>query len=222
MSFISYIITTCCGDPRVQDQSTPDREKTMNDRVDFLIDDILPAAQWADQVIVAGRCDPVVKWEWPSFDYIEIPPLRRWRTEAGHIREIASRYAIGDILVYTPDDHKLDVQFTTILRTELALDKKWDVISPMRIHGKTGEELNNGHEKFAKSDGRPNPLEAYMGWHGNILRRHAWAQVPWDFQGVEVDYQDIPMTRAWIKAGLSLMWTDKLKIYDIEASADEN
>jgi hypothetical protein len=84
----------------------------------------------------------------------------------------------------------------------------WDILVPKRIHGITGEELNNGK------------AEGYMGGHTLVMKRAAWAQVPWTTVNPPRCW-DIHMTRKWIEADLKIVWTDDLVSIDLEAKADE-
>lgn len=219
---ISLIITTCCGDPEVADQHTPSRTGTMKSRERLLLDTILPAVtfrQSPDEIIVAGRPAKSLRRAFPKVKFLEVTPKAKWRTEAGHIRRIATEEAKGDILVYLADDHSLSLDFIDILR---ALDDgEWDVWCPERRHWLTSAPLNNGSLEFAALDGRPNPREPYMGWHCNVLRSWVPEVVRWDFLPETQDNQDLPMTQAWRDAGAMLRWGMPLLCFDVEAEAWE-
>jgi len=228
---ISYIITTACGDSLVAYQSTPSRLGTIGDRDRLLINYVLPNVlrrQSATEVIVAGRCADSVKKAFPGGEYenpdsrlryLEVDPVIRWRTESGHIRRVATEEAVGDILVYSCDDHMLSIDFFDRLRAEI--DEEWDVWCPARRHYLTGVPLNDGSLDFALADGRPSPYEAYIPWHANVLRRWVAEKVPWDILDPNEDFQDLPMTKAWKEAGARFRWGEPLCVFDVEASLDE-
>lgn len=209
---ISYIITTCCGDPEAASQRTPSRRATMGDREALLRDEILPyaLAQRIDEIIVAGRFTDSLRSEFePSgVTFFHVDPVVRWRTEAGNIRQRATEIASGDILIYTPDDHHLALDFAKQVRE--AADEPWDIWCPNRVHALTGQRLNTGES------------EGYMSWHGNVVRSRVPDAVPWDFLNPRYDFQDIPFTALWKTAGFRLRWGPPLRIYDVEAEHDED
>lgn len=196
----------------------------MADREQLLCDEILPIAlaQPIDEIIVAGRYTAALEAEFPNVKFLHVEPVVRWRTEAGHIRQVATEatnVGPGDILIYTPDDHALSLNFAANLR-KLQLEE-WDVWCPERRHALTPKRLNNGHLTFASIDGRPNPTEAYMSWHCNVLRRWVAEEVSWFHLPPDQDFQDIPTTRAWRSTEAILRWGPPLIVYDVEATESE-
>lgn len=213
---LSCIITTCCGDPAAWNQHTPSRRAPHKERARLLAEEILPTVVGFDEVIVAGRCDPAVLVAHPHVIYIHVPPEKRDRSEALRIRETATRYASGDIFVYLADDHCLAGNFAARIR-QIAADE-WDLITPQRIHDKTGKNLNNARPTKEGADWRLDWQEGYSPLHCQVMRRSLWAAVPWT--RVDTEWCDVPLTGYWKQHGI-LAWRDDLACYDVEASEDE-
>lgn len=202
---VDYIVTTACGDREAWSQKTPSRSKFIANRIEMLKDEILPAAVGFDSVIVVGRCHKDVELAHPDFTFLHLPPLIRDRVEAFRQREVASRWSNADILVVSADDHKLGEGFADKVR---ALDKEeWDIITPKRIHGITGEELNNGKE------------DGYHPWHCNVIRRSAWAMLPWTT--IATLWCDIVLSRVHEELNFKTAWDMGLEVIDVEAAEDE-
>ena len=210
---ISLIVTTACGDPLVAEQhGGAGQGQRHAQRIKFLNEKILPAAiniGELDEIIVAGRPSDELK-QFEGVTYLWVPPIVRDRSESLHIREIASRYSIGDILIYTADDHMLGDDFVSNMPTW-----DWDILTPMRINGADGNEMNSGDpaSKWANFDG-------YSPAHCQVLKRPVWAEVPWTtIRSVEA--WDIPISIKWREAGFELKWTDEIHAVDLEAKEDE-
>jgi len=218
---ISLIINTAAGDPRVAGENNPWRRHTYGDRV-AMVHKIVAECTDFDQIIVAGVFEPSAEGLYTS---VQIPQQYGDRRDALLQREIGARHATGDILVFTHDDHmpsapQNDEGFTmpflltsgtkSFIEDDTIVDftQGWDILVPKRIHGVTGEELNNGKEA------------GYMGGHTLCMKREAWAAVPW-VTAIPPRSWDIPMTRIWLDAGLKIVWTDDLISVDLEAMEDE-
>ena len=104
------------------------------------------------------------------------------------------------------DDHKLGEGFADKVRA--LAEEEWDIITPKRIHGITGEELNNGKE------------DGYHPWHCNVIKRQAWAMLPWTT--IATLWCDIVMTRVHEELNLKTAWGMGLAVIDVEAAEDES
>ena len=222
MSKLSLIINTASMDPFVAAKGNMYRQGSYGDRRSIVRE--LISSSGFDEVIVAGNFEPG-----EGYTYLELEPQLRDRRDALWQREMGARHATGDVLVFTHDDHVLDEGFAEKLRlyyidgfmcdiSDKAPDPEckcgtyhsppeWDLIVPKRIHGLTGEELNNGKE------------EGYMGGHSLVMRRWLWAEVPW--MSVNTEWWDTTMTRLWREAGGTIVWSDKLVHIDREAKETE-
>jgi hypothetical protein len=207
---VSLIITTATGDPLVAEQhGGAGAGQVHAARVAFLNDRILPVALGFDEVIVAGRPHESLRDDL-DVRYLWVPPIARNRSEALHIREIATRYSVGDIIVYCSDDHALSGDFVELIPTW-----EWDILTPMRINDADGREMNSGNpeSKWFNYGG-------YSPAHCNILKRYVWATVPWTMVRA-VEAWDIPMSTKWKEAGFVLKWTDEICAIDLEAREGE-
>jgi hypothetical protein len=188
---ISLIITTACGDERAWQQHGGGGlySATMYERQAMLRDKILPAAiqQEIDEIWVVGR------------------PMRIDRIEAFRQREVGARFSTGEILVCTADDHMLSDTFAADLRGVLTED--WDILTPKRLHGVTGETLNNGQE------------EGYSPWHCQVYRRWVWAMLP--FTAYDTLWVDTVLPRMYEEIDAKLVWDDRLVCVDVEAKEGE-
>jgi hypothetical protein len=213
---VSLIITTACGDPLVAEQRGGHGQGQVHARrIEFLNERILPAALELgelDEVIVAGRPSNELR-DLPDVTYLWVPPARRDRSEALHIREIATRYSTGDILIYTADDHALSEDFVGNMPTW-----DWDILTPVRINGADGNEMNSGDpaSKWHNFGG-------YSPAHCQVLKRHVWAgmnEKGWmNIEGLEA--WDIPISTFWRNLGFELKWTDEIHAVDLEAREGE-
>ena len=197
---ISLIINTAAGDPRVAGENNPWRKYKYGDRV-AMVHKIVKECSDFDEIIVAGVFEPSAEGLYTS---VQIPQQYGDRRDALLQREIGARHATGDVLVFTHDDHMPQTPWDLHVFEQ----PDWDILVPKRIHGVTGEELNNG-----KAAG-------YMGGHTLCMKREAWAAVPW-VTAIPPRCWDIPMTRIWLEAGLKIVWTDDLTSVDLEAQEDE-
>lgn len=206
---LSYILTTCCGDPLVSEDFGGGGlyKMTMSQRAELLDQEILPAAipQEIDEIIVVGRFPDVLRDKWDSVMWLTLPPERRDRIEAFRQREVAARWSTGDIFIMSADDHKLADDFVKVLRTKL--DNDWSLITPRRLHGQNLTVLNNG-----QADG-------YSPWHAQVLRRELWAQLP--FTAHDTLWVDTILTTVYEKLNAKMVWDDDLVVYDCEAADDE-
>lgn len=209
----SAIITTCCGDPLAWDQSTGagDRSKPHKARADLLIEEILPAylKEPFTEIFVGGRIHDDVK---DAFDnerltFVHVPPKRRDRSEALNIRETVTRFSTGDLLVYAADDHRPAEGFVKSLHQ--LVDEAWDVLTPRRYHGKTGEQMADGEGHVG----------GYSPLHLHVLRREVWAKIPWT--AIDTTYIDVSHARLCREAGFELAWSDKIRAFDVEAEVGE-
>jgi hypothetical protein len=197
---VSLIINTACGDPRIAGERNPWREYTYGDRVE-MVHRIVKECTDFDEIIVAGVFEPSAEG---LYTYVSITQQYGDRRDALLQREIGARHATGDVLVFTHDDHLPQAPWNLHVLEE----DGWDILVPKRIHGITGEELNNGK------------AEGYMGGHTLCMKREAWAAVPW-LTAIPPRTWDIPMTRIWRDAGLEIVWTDELISVDLEARENE-
>jgi len=196
------IINTSATDPYASAFKNPWRSKSYASRYEILKEKVLPAAlaEGFDEVIVVGNFEPG-----EGYQYLPMEPVVRARMNALHQRELGARHATGDILVFGHDDHAVGEGFGDKLR---GYQLPWDLLVPKRVHGVTGEELDNGS------------LRLYMGGHVLAMKRWLWARVPWT--AVATDYWDTSMTREWQAAGANLVWDTDLTHIDVEATADES
>jgi hypothetical protein len=207
---ISAIYTTACGDPSAQHQQGGGGiySKTIGSRLELLREHILPAAlsQGIDEIIVCGRFPQgLVDKFGDDVIFITLPPLRLDRIEAFRQRECAARFSTGDILIASADDHMLGDGFVEILHG--LVEEDWDILTPKREHGITGEELNNGRE------------DGYSPWHCQVIKRHAWAMCP--FTRVDTLWSDIVLPEHYEEMNLRMTWDDRLVAIDVEAAEDE-
>ena len=203
---ISLCINTAASDPLVNTNSNWYRKAGYGARYGILKEKMLPVAlqQGFDEVIVAGVFE-----EGDGYQYVPVPPRYRDRRDALWQREMGARYATGDILVFSHDDHSLEDNFRYNLAAVWGrTTHTWDLIIPRRIHGITGAELNNGKET------------GYMGGHALVMKRWLWAQVSWT--SVDSEWWDTSMTRLWKEAGGKLVWAEDLVHIDVEATEEEN
>jgi len=224
MSKTSLIINTACMDPLVRPNVNPYRSETYATRKDLILETVSKLKGQYDEIIIAGTFEPG-----DGYTYIEVYPHYRDRRDALYQREYGARHSSGDVLVFCHDDHTPAEDFALQLRrhylegyacnlTDDAPNPdckcgkwhrppEWDLIIPKRIHGLTGEELNNG-----KADD-------YMGGHCLVMRRSLWAEVSW--LSVDTEFWDVSMTRLWREAGGILLWSDHLVHIDLEATEHE-
>jgi hypothetical protein len=210
---IELIFNTCVGDPAVANNSNPHRQATYADRWPGLLATLIEQAKeeeaWWHQITVVGQLSEDHITELASYElginYIEVPPLRRQRSDALLYREIATRHSSADVFVYSHDDHRPETGMPDKLL--YLCEKDSSIIIPKRVHLATNEELNNGKD------------DDYMGGHVLAMTRGAWAKVPWT--RVNTTYWDVPMTRLWRDADVNLVWDDGIICYDIEATEDE-
>lgn len=200
----SLIINTASLDARVNAGRNPWRSAGYQSRYRLLKDRVLPAAltQGFDEIFVCGAFEAG-----DGYEYIPVEPRYRDRRDALWQREMGGRYATGDVLVWLHDDHLVADNFVDVLRTEYLSNDSWDLLIPKRLHGITGQELNNG-----KSDN-------YMGGHCLVMRRGLWARCPWTM--LDTIFWDTSMTRVWREAGGRLIWSDSLIHIDVEAAENE-
>lgn len=202
---LSLIINTAAGDPWVARQRNMYRAAAYGQRAVYL-QQILDAAAGFDEIILAGS-PPSINLKAPEgirLIRVEVPPRKRDRSDALWQREVGARFSTGSHLVFTHDDHAPGPDFAeTLRRTHF----EGNLIIPERLHGLTGESLENGKAR------------GYMGGHLLVMERGLWAKVPW--YSVDTEYWDVPMTTLWEQAGGKLQWTDLLSCIDLEAGADE-
>jgi len=199
---LDYIITTACGDPEAWPQRTPSRIQPMQKRQELLRERILPAAVGFDNVIVVGRYPKELEEAFPDITFLHLPPLVRDRVEAFRQREVGSRWSTADTFVLGADDHALGPGFSDTLRD--VLDEDWDILTPLRMHGLTGEVLNNGKE------------DGYSPWHLHVYKRHVWARLPWTT--ISTLWCDIALPRLYREHGFKMIWDDRLQVIDVEAA----
>lgn len=191
----ALIINTSCLDPFVMGQKNPHRKQLYAQR-DAMVQQIVASAQQFDEIIIAGVYRPG-----EDYLYVPVSPERRNRSDALMQREVGARYSTSDTLTFCHDDHMPAEDYLSHLPAD------WDLIVPKRIHKATNETLNNGLD------------DAYMGGHCLTMRRWLWARVPWT--STEMTYWDITMTRIWKEAGASILYSDLMIHYDLEAAEDE-
>lgn len=196
---VSIIFNTCCMDTRARFKRNDFRSALYVERA-ALLKETLKGLSGFDEVIVAGNFE-----EGEGYRYVEVPPYFHDRRDALRQREAGARFAKGDLLVFSHDDHAPGENFAYQLR-DIA-NEEWDILVPRRVHFQTKAELNNG-----KVDG-------YMGGHLLAMKRWIWAKVPWT--SLNTEWWDVSMTRLWREAGAKIVWNDGLIHYDMEASSDE-
>lgn len=200
MMHISYVINSAAGDPWAAAGRNEYRSTGYRRRYELLKEEVLPAAlkEGFDEIIVAGVFE-----RGNSYHYVPVPPRCRDRRDALWQREVGARHSTGDVIVFGHDDHKVGAGF----HSKLLEQANWDLLIPQRLHGITGEVLNNGRQ------------DGYMGGHVLVMRRWLWAAVPWT--SVDSEFWDKSLTRLWQEAGGKLVYTDALSHIDIEATATE-
>lgn len=197
---ISLIINTACRD--AAHRSNRWRSRTYAERADWL--KRIAESDAFDEVIIVGSFPEPPAFKLPHLRWIAVPAHTHDRRDALWQRETGARFATGDVLVFTHDDHAPGEGFLTALA---GAGNDWDLLVPKRLHGATGEELNNGRD------------DGYMGGHTLCMRRDLWARVPWT--SVNTEYWDVPMTRIWREAGARIAWSDTLTHIDLEAREGE-
>lgn len=200
---ISLIINTACMDPEVAQGQNLYRVSTYGQRCETLRQSLssLTSAGF-DEIIVCGVFE-----EGEGYQYVRMAPRCRDRRDALHQRDLGAAYATGDILVFCHDDHIPGPGFVEELRA-MSKDPGWALLVPKRLHGITGEELENGRSAD------------YMGGHCLVMQRWLWAEVPWT--SVDTEWWDVSMTRLWREAGGVIIHTDKLTHIDLEATECES
>lgn len=202
---ISLIITTATADPITRKQMGSDGVRVHAQREALLRNAILPRTEQFDEVFLAGRPADYSD-DFPHVTHIHVPPWRRDRREALHIREVASRHATGDVLVYMADDHHVGDCTDFTAEIHRVADDDWDILTPKRLVEETEEELNRGKDHL---DGFN-----YSGLHCQVLRREVWATCPWF--SVKCDYMDVGLSRIWKENGFKMTWPDEPVCYDVE------
>jgi len=197
---IDLILNTACLDPAIRNHTNPFRTRRYGERTQIL-EDTLNRVQGFDTVYVVG-----VYKEGEGYTYLHMSPKYRDRRDALWQRDLGARHSLADILVFCHDDHVPSDDFTDILRKKY-LDAEWDILVPARFHGTTGEVLNNGKE------------DGYMGGHCFVMRRSAWAEVP--FTVIDTEFWDTSLSRIWLANDFKMLWVDDLKHYDMEAFEHE-
>jgi len=206
---ISLILNTSCMDPLANMMRSQWRKKPYAARIEVLQETIALAqgANW-DEIIVAGQYETG-----DGYEYVEVEPVFRNRSDGLIQRELGARYATGDVLVFCHDDHRPEKGFRGLIEHWIDNHQSWDLLIPKRIHNITNEVLENGNHEA-------NPLrESYMGAHCLVMKRWLWAQVPWTT--IATTFWDHSMTRIWKEAGAKLVYADDLIHYDMEAEEDE-
>lgn len=208
---VSLVINSASLDRVGRRANNPHRHAGYVDRADLLRDVILPSAKISgfDEILVVGVFE-----EGEGYQYIPMNPRYRDRRDALYQRDLGFRHSTGDVVVFCHDDHKPSDGFATKLRT---IEGDWDILVPKRTHHITGEELNNGHEKFAEADGRRSGV--YMGGHCCVFRRWVIAEVPWTT--VNTEFWDVVLTGKWKDAGARMEFTDVVSHVDLEAGVLE-
>lgn len=200
----AWICTTCIGDPAAWNQlgGAGTTSMAMRERKELLEQKIIPAAleQGFDDLIVGGRTGQETCDMFPDVTFVEIKPHYLDRREAFHIRDVCTEfYTDADVIVYQADDHMLGPDFLKKLK---ATRKAWAVLTPRRLHGVTGEDLNNGG------------ADGYSGYHCHAFRRWVWEKVP--FMSVDLHAADVSMSRMWREVGAVMLWPDEPTVTDLE------
>ena len=195
----SLIINTACGDPRAG--GNLHRRGSYADRFEGLKELVSEAAERFDEIVICGTLPPETKL--PVDRYVELTGGYGDRRDALLQREVGARASTGHILVFTHDDHKPGFGQEDIHDLD-----EWDILVPHRVHGITGESLNNGKEA------------GYMGGHTLIMHRNVWVRIPWT-SVVPHRCWDIPMTVLWENEGVRIAFSSILQSIDIEAQPDE-
>lgn len=210
---ISLIINSCSGDPAAGQPIYGWR--SYRQRMELLHDEILPAAMregW-DEILVAGQFV-----EGKGYRYLPMPPVFRDRRDALWQREHGARFATGDLLAFSHDDHAFEIgtrlallDFTLGVDSGVTdLDGKpvykkpvdWDLLVPKRVD-RHGTLLNNGRD------------DNYMGGHALVMKRALWAKVPWTT--CDTEWWDTSMTRVWREEGAKIVWTDEIIHVDMDS-----
>jgi hypothetical protein len=202
----TLIINTASGADDALLKGNPYRKEAYAKRAELLATRILPSVLeddgW-DEVIVAGIIPISLVEQFPNISFLHLPPVRNDRWDALAHREMAARHACGDLLVFCHDDH-LPISGKGLKDH----DPYYDILVPRRAHGMTGVTMNNGR------------AEGYMGGHCYVQRRWSWARLP--LTSAPDEYWDTVLTEAWKQMGASIVWTNKLVHYDLEATAGES
>ena len=202
----SLIINTACGDAHVAGQKNPYRSRRYGERAELLRAAILPRAidGGFDDIIVAGIFPQTLSEAFDELLWIKVPPQRHNRWDGLFQREVGARFASGDLLTFCHDDHAPQKDYATEMRQ---IDYDWDIIVPERIHGITGESMNNGKD------------EGYMGGHCYTMKRWLWASMP--LTSAPDEWWDIWFTPKWLQLGAEIVWEDSIQHFDMEATAAE-
>jgi len=197
----SLIINTACGDPFAS--AVPTREAMYEDRYEYIKRIISEFGGVCDEIVIAGKL-PDGELEGVC-RYIELIGGYGDRRDALLQREMGARASTGDVLIFTHDDH---LPRWTRQDIEEEYGGSWDILVPKRIHGITGEVLNNGREN------------GYMGGHTLVMKRDTWIRIPW-VTVIPERCWDLPFTKLWKQEGVTIAYSDILKSVDLEAKAHE-
>ena len=197
---------------------------------------ILPqyiADPYIDEVIVVGDFE-----EGEGYQYVPCPSVKFNWSDCIAQRHEGFLASSGDVVIFQHDDHVFDKNSSNLIWARLGLQ---DVLSPARytrLRKVEGERLNAGEPAIAISSGPPfnfeenypgkvwrvnDPksvvsIEGYIDGHGAIYRREVIKACPWN----EVPKQftmDVLHTAQIREKGFKIVWTDDIKIFDVEFGA---
>jgi hypothetical protein len=195
----SLIVNTACGDPHARSHRNIHRSTSYGDRWEGL-KQIVSQCEF-DEIIVCGI---IPEDDGLAVDsYIHLVGGYGDRRDALLQREVGARGSTGDLLIFTHDDHMPGFSGEDIHDVE-----DWDILVPQRVHGVTGEILNNGKE------------QGYMGGHTLVMHRNVWVRLPW-VSVVPDRCWDLPMTQLWYDNDIRIAFSDILQSIDIEAQPNE-
>lgn len=218
----SLIVNTCCLGPKARETSNSQGRLKHSQREYALRTWILPdyvRDRHVDELIVAGEFEPPPTDE---FRYVHSPSTHFTCVDALAQRQAGFDVSSGDVVIVQHDDHWLDpasrLQFSDGWPSHFAA---YDVVVPARwtrLRILSGERLNNGEawKPLRGFEGvAQEPQTPYVSGHCAVFRRQVLVDVPWG-RVPKVHTWDEKFTEQLLAAGVRILWTDSLRVYDVE------
>jgi len=178
---------------------------------------------YIDEVIVVGDFE-----EGEGYQYVPCPSVKFNWSDCIAQRHEGFLASSGDIVIFQHDDHVFGIGAKGFLFEDgrYLLDNIHDVWSPARytrLRKVEGERLNAGEPTVECWDHTCDPPrydgnDGYIDGHGAIYRREVIEACPWN----EVPKQftmDVLHTAQIREKGFKIVWTEDIKIWDVEFGA---
>lgn len=188
------------------------------------------ADPYLDEVIVVGEWEPG-----PGYKYIHVPSVHFSSADALAQRQVGFEASKGNVVIHCHDDHWLQ-PLTSAAFAHDSMCPEWDdyragpchgcplkeegdVLIPQRwtrLRRPQGERLNNGEGIINPNLHGPYMSEmGYVSGHCAVYRREVLETCPW--RAVEPTRTwDICHTQQMRAAGFHVVWSEALKVYDVE------